>query len=64
MAKYRIKEPIVEARQHLNSFNLKVISEQKGQQVAHKGDWLVGDERGKIYVLTQAKFDALFAEDN
>jgi hypothetical protein len=61
MALYRPKNVgPVEARQHTDDAALKVISEQKGEQLARKGDWLVGSERRKVYVLSDAQFRQQF----
>jgi hypothetical protein len=57
MAKYRLKrEPEVSAHQHEGNFDLRVISEQKGAQTARKGDWLIGSEKGKVFVMSDAQF--------
>lgn len=55
MAQYVKVNPPVEARQHEGP-RLNVVSDAKGQQVAEKGDWLVGSERGKITVVSNADF--------
>jgi len=61
MALYIPKNTVpVPARQHDSDVPMLVVSEQKGQQTAHKGDWLVGGERGKVHVMTDAAFTAGF----
>jgi hypothetical protein len=50
----------VSARQHDSDVPVLVISEQKGQQTARKNDWLVGNERGKVYVMSPEAFAAAF----
>lgn len=60
MAKFRVKQPIVEARQHDGS-TITVIHDVKGEQRAKKGDWLVGSERGQIEVLSDVAFKAKYA---
>lgn len=60
MPTFIVKQAFVEARQHLDATPLVVISDDKGQQTAHKGDWLVGSEKGKVYVLSASRFSELF----
>jgi hypothetical protein len=50
----------VSGRQHTTDVPMLVISEQKGQQTARKGSWLVGNERGKVYVMDDAAFKEAF----
>jgi hypothetical protein len=59
MATYRRTE-IVEAEQY-DGPDLIVMHDQLGEQHAHKGDWLLGKERGHIQVMTDERFKADFA---
>ncbi len=56
MALYIRKNAPVEARQYEEETPLHVVSHSLGEQTAKKGDWLVGNERGKVTVVTAAKF--------
>lgn len=54
MAQYQ-RIQVVEARQY-DGPNLTVVSDALGEQRAHKGDWLLGSEKGKITVKSAADF--------
>lgn len=56
MALYIRKEGPIEARQWNETRSLTVVNDKKGQQIAKKGDWLLGSERGKISVLSDREF--------
>lgn len=56
---YQRKPEIVEARQHQGP-RLTVIHDELGQLQAHAGDWLVGNERGKVRVMTNEQFQREF----
>lgn len=56
MATHRKKVVEVEARKYMGPANLSVMHDFKGQQSAKKGDWLVGNEKGKIEVVSDADF--------
>ena len=56
MAKYQ-KLVIVEARKYEGP-KLTVIHDVLGEQTANDGDYLLGNERGKIKVVTAEKFTA------
>jgi hypothetical protein len=61
MANYRLKrDATVAARQHTDNFDLRVVSEAKGAQTARKGmgDWLIGDQKGKVFVMPDLQFKA------
>lgn len=60
MATYQTKAETVEARQYEGDSSLTVVHYQKGEQVAQKGDWLVGSERGCIYVVPDDEFQTKF----
>lgn len=59
MATYQRKALTVEARVY-DGPKLVVISDEKGQQTANAGDYLVGSERGKITVVAKADFEKDF----
>ena len=54
MAKYRLKQKEVEARQI--DHRLVVIHDEKGELRAEPTDWLVGTERGKIDIVKDDDF--------
>lgn len=56
MATHRKKAAEVEARKYMGPATLSVVHDFKGQQSAKKGDWLVGNEKGQIEVVTDADF--------
>jgi septal ring factor EnvC (AmiA/AmiB activator) len=51
------KVVIVEARKY-DGPRLTVVHDQLGDQTANAGDYLAGNERGKIEVIAAAKFEA------
>lgn len=57
MPTFQRKTHTIEAREHTDGHALVVVSDEKGQQVARKGDYLVGNERGKITVWDKADFE-------
>jgi chromosome segregation ATPase len=60
MAEYISKAEAVEARQYDGEQTLVVVNDDRGEMRANKGDWLVGNERGKVYVMSDAAFTARF----
>jgi hypothetical protein len=60
MATHRKKVVEVEARKYLGPASLTVIHDLKGEQRAKKGDWLVGNEKGKIEVVTDTEFQQMY----
>lgn len=60
MAQYISRSTTVEARTYDGDLPLTVVHDDMGEQVARKGDWLVGSERGKIQVLSPERFNARF----
>lgn len=60
MALFISKSSTVQARQYDSELPLTVVHNDLGEQVAHKGDWLVGEKRGLVYVLSDDKFQARF----
>lgn len=56
---YQRKALTVEARVY-DGPKLVVVSDEKGQQTANAGDYLVGSERGKITVVAKADFEKDF----
>lgn len=61
MATYNRKVTSIEARQYEGP-KLVVISESKGEQIANTGDFLVGNEPGKVYVVAKEQFLAEYEE--
>jgi hypothetical protein len=59
MAQWQRKAQVVEAELY-DGPKLIVVSDEKGQQTATKGDYLVGSEPRKVTVVTAAKFEADF----
>lgn len=59
MATYQRKALTVEARVY-DGPKLTVVSDEKGQQTANAGDYLVGSERGKVTVVSKADFEKDF----
>jgi hypothetical protein len=59
MATFQRKALTVEARVY-DGPKLTVVSDEKGQQTATAGDYLVGSERGKITVVSKADFEKDF----
>lgn len=47
----------IEARQYEGDKPLVVVHDELGEVTAYKGDWLIGTERGKIRVMTNADFN-------
>jgi predicted nucleic acid-binding Zn-ribbon protein len=60
MAQYISKAEAVEARQYDGEQPLTVVNDDRGEMRAYKGDWLVGNERGKVYVMSDGAFNARF----
>jgi hypothetical protein len=56
---YQRKPLTIEARVY-DGPKLTVISDEKGQQTAKSGDYLVGSERGKVTVVLKADFEKDF----
>lgn len=52
---YTRKVTSLEARQYEGA-KLVVISDSKGEQIANTGDFLVGTEPGKVFVVAKADF--------
>jgi hypothetical protein len=59
MATYNRKVTTVEARVY-DGPTLTVISDDKGEQRASKGDYLLGTEPGKVTVMTAVDFEREF----
>jgi len=51
------KIDVIDARQH-DGLKVLVVSDTLGEQVANTGDWLLGTERGKVTVKSDAQFKA------
>lgn len=60
MAQYQSKTHIVEARQYDQDVPLVVHHDDQGTMTARKGDWLIGNAKGRIFVLSDADFQAKF----
>ena len=60
MATHRRRVVEVEARQWQGPGSLNVIHGVKGEQLAKKGDWLVGSEKGQIEVVKEIDFQRDF----
>lgn len=56
---YERKPLTVEARRHEGP-RITVISDEHGEQYAVAGDYLIGSERGKVYVMDAGKFESDF----
>ena len=58
MATYQRTE-VVEARQY-DGPRITVVSDKYGEQIASKGDYLIGTEPRKVHVLSAAEFEAAY----
>lgn len=56
MATFQRKQRTVEAVVYEADMPLRVVSHEKGEQTANKGDYLIGNERGKITVVSEEAF--------
>jgi hypothetical protein len=56
---YTRKVASIEAREHEGP-KLVVISDSKGEQLCNTGDFLIGAEPGKVFVIAKADFLADF----
>lgn len=58
MALYERKQKVVEAREYTADVDGIVVSAVKGEQRVKKGDYLVGNQPGKVVVMTKDEFFA------
>lgn len=54
------KLTIVEAREY-DGPKLTVVNDAQGEQIANKGDYLLGSERGKISVMSKGAFEEQYS---